>query len=58
MGMSEGENQISLLHFPQRFVEVVARLVFLTLWTPDIALPDLMFEGLFMVHPPEAHGDQ
>jgi hypothetical protein len=58
MGMSKGENQISLLHFTQRFVEVIARLIFFTLWAPDIALPDLVFEGLFMIHPPEAHTDQ
>jgi hypothetical protein len=39
-------------------VEVAARLVFFTLWTPDTALPNLVFEGLFMVHPPEVHIDQ
>jgi hypothetical protein len=53
--MGERENKVSSLHFSQRLIEVIARIILFALRAPDITLTDLVFEGLFMVHPPEAH---
>src|SRR4051812_3168267 len=55
MGMGKGEHQIAALYLSRSFIKMVACAILFALRAPNITSPNLVFEGLFVVDPPEAH---